>query len=119
MRDSARLLAVRFSAVLCLVLASRVLLAAAQLYTGSIGGAVTDPSGAVVLSAHVVATDMDKGFAFPGITDGAGRYLLGSSRLVTINGPRELQLRLKVYFKEPGPSARVLWDSRNNTKERT
>jgi hypothetical protein len=75
-----------------------VLPAAAQLYTGSIGGAVTDPSGAVVPGAHVVATDVEKGFAFPGITDGAGRDLLRSSGLVTINGPRDLQLGLKVYF---------------------
>ncbi|MGA7930603.1 MAG: hypothetical protein WCA20_31975 [Candidatus Sulfotelmatobacter sp.] len=52
----------------------------------------------VVPGAHVVATDVDKGFAFPGIPDGAGRYLLRSSGLVTINGPRELQLGLKVYF---------------------
>ena len=90
MRDSSRLLAVRFSVVLCLVRASCVLPAAAQLYTGSIGGAVTDPSGAVV--------------PIPGITHGAGRYLLGSPGLVTINGPRELQLGLKVYFKKWGPS---------------
>ena len=80
---------------LCVVLASRVLLAAAQLYTGSIGGAVTGPSGAVVLSAHVVATDMDKGFAFPCITDGAGPFLLRSSGLVTINGPREIAVGAK------------------------
>ena len=62
--------------VLCLVLASGVLPASAQLYTGSIAGTVTDPSGAVVAAAHVTATDMDKGFQFPGTTDNAGHYLL-------------------------------------------
>jgi len=49
-----------------------------QLYTGSITGTVTDSSGAVVPKAHVVATDVDKGFAFPATTDGAGHYLLRS-----------------------------------------
>src|SRR5271169_811746 len=85
MRRSSRLLAVRSSAVLCLVLAFCVLPANAQLYTGSISGAVTDPSGAVVPGAHVVATDVDKGFAFPGTTDGTGRYLLRSIPPATYN----------------------------------
>ena len=48
----------------------------AQLYTGSIAGTVTDSSSAVVANAKVVATDVDKGFAFSGTTDGAGRYLI-------------------------------------------
>jgi hypothetical protein len=78
MRSSARLLALRSSVVLCLGLTSCVLRASAQLYTGSIAGTVTDPSGAVIASAHVTATDMDKGFKFPGTTDNAGRYLLRS-----------------------------------------
>jgi hypothetical protein len=99
MRDSSRLLAVRFSVVLCLVLASCVLAAAAQLYTGSITGAATDTSGAVVPGAHVVATDVGEKFAFPGITDGVGcPFLLRSSGPVATNGPRELRLRLKGYF---------------------
>jgi hypothetical protein len=50
--------------------------AAAQLYTGSISGTVNDPSGAVIPSTHVEATDQDKGFAFTATTDAAGRYLL-------------------------------------------
>jgi hypothetical protein len=85
MRDSSRILAVRFSVVLCLVLASCVLPVSAQLYTGSIAGAVTDPSGAVVPGVHVVATDVDKGFKFPGTTDGAGHYLLRSIPPATYN----------------------------------
>ena len=52
--------------------------AAAQLYSGSISGKVTDATGALVPGANVVATDVDKGFAFPGTTDGAGHYLLRS-----------------------------------------
>jgi carboxypeptidase family protein/TonB-dependent receptor-like protein len=64
------------SVVFCLVLTASVLPASAQLYTGSIAGTVTDPSGAVIVSAHVTATDLDKGFKFPGTTDNAGRYVL-------------------------------------------
>ena len=56
-----------------------------QLYTGSISGVVTDPSGAVVPGAHVVAKDVDKGFAFTGTTDGAGRYLLRNIPPATYN----------------------------------
>ena len=59
----------------CLTLAPT---ARAQLYAGSIAGTVTDPSGAVVASAQVVATDEDKGFAYKGTTDGSGRYVLRS-----------------------------------------
>ncbi len=62
--------------VVCLALLAGALPAGAQLYTGSIAGTVSDPSGAVVVGAHVTATDMDKGFAFSGTTDSAGRYLL-------------------------------------------
>ena len=51
-------------------------LATSQLYTGSIAGTVTDPSGAVIPSASVNATDQNKGFAFTATTDSAGRYLL-------------------------------------------
>jgi len=47
-----------------------------QLYDGSIAGTVTDPSGAVIPGAKVVATDVDKGFAFPGTTDKSGHYLV-------------------------------------------
>ena len=50
----------------------------AQLYSGSISGTVTDPTGAVVVGAHVMATDRDKGFTYPGTTDSSGRYVLRS-----------------------------------------
>ena len=89
MRWGSRLLPVRSSVVLCFVLASCVLPARAQLYTGSIAGTVTDSSGAVVPGAHVVATDVDKGFAFPGTTDGAGRYLLPGIPPATYNASVE------------------------------
>src|SRR5713101_9544289 len=51
-------------------------LASSQLYTGSIAGTITDPSGAVIPSARVSATDQDKGFSFTAVADASGRYLL-------------------------------------------
>lgn len=70
----------RFSVLSCLLLLCLIMVAFqpmfGQLYTGSIAGTVTDPSGAVVRGARVVANDVDKGFAFQGTTDSAGHYLL-------------------------------------------
>jgi len=62
--------------LVCLLLVACVLPASAQLYTGSIAGTVSDSSGAVVPGAKVTATDVDKGFGFPGTTDKSGHYLL-------------------------------------------
>jgi Carboxypeptidase regulatory-like domain/TonB dependent receptor len=52
--------------------------AQAQLYSGSVTGVVTDPSGAAVLSAKVTLTDQNKGFTFNAQTDSNGRYLFRS-----------------------------------------
>src|SRR6516165_7840885 len=52
--------------------------AQAQLYTGSVGGLVTDPSGAVIPAAKITLTDEEKGYSFTAQTDSAGRYLLRS-----------------------------------------
>jgi hypothetical protein len=53
--------------------------AGAQLYTGSVTGLVTDPSGATVPSAKITLVDQNKGYAFTATTDAAtGRYLLRS-----------------------------------------
>jgi hypothetical protein len=46
-----------------------------QLYTGSLTGVVTDPSGAVVPDTRVVLTDIDKGYTTNTTTDSVGRYL--------------------------------------------
>jgi hypothetical protein len=85
MRRSLWSAARRSSFVVCLVVGSLTPFANAQLYTGSIAGTVTDASGAVVPGAHVVATDVDKGFKFQGTTDGAGRYLLRNIPPATYN----------------------------------
>src|SRR5438876_9804941 len=50
--------------------------ASGQLYTGSIAGTVTDPSGAFVSGAQVKAVDPDKGFSFSAATDSGGRYVI-------------------------------------------
>ena len=47
-----------------------------QLYTGSINGTITDPSGAVVSGVQVTATDEDKGFNFTATTDSSGGYVI-------------------------------------------
>src|SRR2546425_1080673 len=59
--------------IFCFLLASS---ARGQLYTGSIAGTITDPSGAVVPGVQVRATDEGKGFTFTATTDSAGRYVL-------------------------------------------
>src|SRR5215472_3580266 len=48
----------------------------AQLYSGSLTGVVADPTGALVPSAKITLTDVNKGFSFKSITDAMGRYVL-------------------------------------------
>jgi len=64
----------------CPVLAAAFLClpAMAQLYTGTVTGAVTDPSGGVIQGAHVQLVDEQKGFSFAAVSDSTGRYLFRS-----------------------------------------
>ena len=62
-------------AAICLVYFT-LATAHAQVYSGSITGVVTDPSGAVVPNATVTLTDEQKGFSYPAKTDNDGRYVL-------------------------------------------
>jgi hypothetical protein len=48
----------------------------AQLYTGTVTGLITDPSGAVVPGARLQVADEQKGFTFNATTDIAGNYLV-------------------------------------------
>ena len=48
----------------------------AQLYTGSVTGVVTDPSGGSIPSAKITLVDVNKGYSFTATTDATGRYLV-------------------------------------------
>lgn len=48
----------------------------AQIYTGSLTGVVTDPTGAVVPGAKVTLTDLGKGYETVATTDTTGRYTI-------------------------------------------
>ena len=49
--------------------------ARAQLYSGTVTGIVTDPSGATVPNATVTLVDQNKGYTFTETTNSSGRYL--------------------------------------------
>lgn len=71
--------------------------AIAQLYTGSVTGVVTDPSGALISGAHVTLTDANKGYEFKADTDTSGRYLFRSvppgKYRITVGAPGFLSIR--------------------------
>jgi hypothetical protein len=46
-----------------------------QSYFGTVGGLLTDQTGAVLPGAKVTLVDQEKGYAFNGVSDTAGRYL--------------------------------------------
>lgn len=64
----------RFLAALAILLVFSAA-ALAQLYTASLTGLVTDPSGAVIPGAKVLLKDADKGFTYTSTSDAVGRYL--------------------------------------------
>ncbi|HKT12559.1 MAG TPA: TonB-dependent receptor [Terriglobia bacterium] len=70
----------RFAAIqILLPLAALAFLAVplqAQLYSGSVTGVISDPSGAVIPGAKVELTDITKGYNFNVTSDATGRYIL-------------------------------------------
>lgn len=67
----------RIRVVACaVVITFASLTVAAQQITGNIHGTVTDPSGAVVQSASIVAKQVETGLTRTAITDRSGNYLL-------------------------------------------
>ena len=72
-------LAVARSILLAMVATLALPLASlSQLYTGSITGLVTDPSGAAIPGSKITLSDENKGFSFSATTDSNGRYVLRS-----------------------------------------
>ncbi|MDQ1472674.1 MAG: hypothetical protein QOJ99_4154, partial [Bryobacterales bacterium] len=74
MRIALAIINVRIIAILFAL--GSLLTIGAQVYSGSITGVVTDPSGAPVPNAQAVLTDQDKGFTFKATSDNDGRYVL-------------------------------------------
>ncbi len=69
----------RFAGIQILSLAVLAFLAVplrAQLYSGTVTGVVSDPSGAVIPGAKVTLTDVSKGYNFNATSDATGRYIL-------------------------------------------
>jgi hypothetical protein len=50
--------------------------ASAQLYTGSVTGVVTDPSGAIIPNVQLKLLDEGKGFTFTAVSDSTGGYVI-------------------------------------------
>jgi hypothetical protein len=75
-----------------------VSIAVGQTITGSINGEVTDPSGAVVPGAHVVAANLDTGVSTAAITndDGLYQHQLSAHRPLPGVGRRE-----RVFARNP------------------
>ena len=48
----------------------------AQSLAGSLTGLITDPSGAVVVGADAVLTDVDKGYTYTSVSNAEGRYIV-------------------------------------------
>jgi Carboxypeptidase regulatory-like domain len=79
----------------------------AQGYFSTVSGELTDPSGAVVAGAKIVAIDLAKGFTFTVTSDNAGRYFLASLPpgvyTVTVEAPgfqKEQRTDVKVNVSE-------------------
>lgn len=83
----------RLMLLLCIAtaLVSSAAVSYAQQIFGSIFGTVTDPAGAVVVSAKVIITDVSKGTVFEVLTDGSGNYskrqLIPDTYTITIESP--------------------------------
>src|SRR5215475_11330845 len=66
----------RFTVLIILILTIGMTIGQAQVSTSSLAGTITDPSGAVVPRAEVVATNVETNFAKTSVTDAEGHYLI-------------------------------------------
>jgi hypothetical protein len=71
--------------VVCLLLAGSVARAQGVGSSGEIKGTVTDPSGAVVPKANIVAVEVDRGIQHTAVTDSDGQYQLTGLAPTTYN----------------------------------
>ena len=62
--------------MLVALLALSVIALFAQEFRGTIGGTVTDPTGAAVPGAKVVATEIRTGTKSPTVSDSSGQYAI-------------------------------------------
>ena len=83
----------------------------AQTITGSVNGTVTDPSGAVIPNAKVVATNVDTGVATDTTTNNDGiyniRFLQIGNYKVTIESPGFAAATFGPFALETGQNAKV------------
>lgn len=63
-----------FGALICLLFANSVVYAQGVGSSATISGTVTDPAGAPVPNAAIVATETEKGIQYSAATDGDGQY---------------------------------------------
>jgi hypothetical protein len=77
---------------------------AAQTITGSITGTVTDPTGAVVPGAKVVATNTGTNLTYPGTTNEAGIYNI----LFLPPGPYKVTVEMQGFKTATLPELRIL-----------
>src|SRR5579863_2040131 len=61
--------------ILCALLSTALW---AQLYTSTVSGVITDPTGAVIPNTQARLVDEQKGFSFSATSDATGRYLFRS-----------------------------------------
>jgi len=83
----------------------------AQTITGSVNGTVTDPSGAVIPNAKVVATNVDTGIATDTTTNNDGiyniRFLQIGNYKVTIESPGFAAATFGPFALETGQNAKI------------
>jgi hypothetical protein len=100
---------IRLIALLIALLAAHS--ARAQVYSGSLTGLVTDPSGAVIPNAPAVLTDEEKGFTFKAITGSDGRYVLRNL------APGKYRLAITAPGMRPYKSGEIILDVGQNAQE--
>jgi outer membrane receptor protein involved in Fe transport len=93
------------------VLLCTAIVSQAQTITGSVNGTVTDPSGAVIPNAKVVATNVETGIATPTTTNDDGiyniRFLQIGNYKVTIESPGFAATTYGPFALETGQNAKI------------